>query len=73
MENLGKNGYKNKMDDYNADKPKEIWTPHGTITLLPITEEDMKKMMLSLLCSRLSSSSEDKERRGAPNGKAADC
>ena len=72
MENPGKNGYKNKMDKYNADKPKEIWTPYGTITLLPITKEDMKMMQQSLLCS-LSSSSEDKERRGVPNGKAADC
>ena len=60
------------VNDYNADKPKEIWTPYGTITLLPITKEDMEMMQKSLLCS-LSSSSEDEERRGVPNGKAADC
>ena len=30
-------------------KPKTIWTPYGTITLLPITDEDMEMMKESLL------------------------
>ncbi len=51
------------MDDYNADKPKDIWTPYGTITLLPITPEDMQQMKQSLLSS-LSSSSEDDHMEG---------
>ncbi len=52
------------MDEYNKDKPKEIWTPYGTITLLPITPEDMKQMQQSLLSS-LSSSSEDDHAEGS--------
>ena len=51
------------MDEYNADKPKNIWTPYGTITLLPITKEDMEMMRQSLLSS-LSSSSEDDHAEG---------
>lgn len=30
-------------------EPKVIETPHGTITLLPISEEDMEKMKTILL------------------------
>ncbi len=58
-----KSGENHKMNDYNADKPKEIWTPYGTITLLPITPEDMQQMKQSLLSS-LSSSSEDDHAEG---------